>query len=336
MSTPLPLISSRAWEHPADRAALHALRAIPGVDEIVRKVAGFITERGVRQLFLTDAIKTSDSQRGDLHALLHECCATLDWAVVPELYVTQSTSVRVCSVGFEHPFIVISSAALELLETDDERRFVLGHEIGHIMSGHMTYHTLATILLVLGAGAFGAVLGLAVIPFYLALLEWHRKSQLSADRAALLVVQDQEVANRTFMRLSNGSGAGGTASVDDFMTQAAAAELQGDGWERMIRALGTAFRSHPYYTVRATELNRWTADGGYAAMIAGAYARRGDPEPGIADDFAEAARYYSGKADRWRWNVDIGNAARRAREAFDDAFRGRSGPSPSAEPSQPI
>ena len=39
MPTPLPQISSRSWEHPADRAALNTLRAIPGFDEIVRQVA---------------------------------------------------------------------------------------------------------------------------------------------------------------------------------------------------------------------------------------------------------------------------------------------------------
>ena len=55
-ATPLPLISSRAWEHPADRAALNTLRAIPGFDEVVKKVAGLITERGVRQLFLANAV----------------------------------------------------------------------------------------------------------------------------------------------------------------------------------------------------------------------------------------------------------------------------------------
>ena len=41
----LTQISSRAWEHPADRAALNTLRAIPGFDEVVRKVAGFFGER---------------------------------------------------------------------------------------------------------------------------------------------------------------------------------------------------------------------------------------------------------------------------------------------------
>src|SRR5205809_348955 len=52
----LTQISSRAWEHPADRAALNTLRSIPGFDEVVRKVAGFFGERGVRQLFLAIAV----------------------------------------------------------------------------------------------------------------------------------------------------------------------------------------------------------------------------------------------------------------------------------------
>ena len=41
-------ISSAAWEHPADRAALNTLRAIPGFDQVVRKVAAYFGERGVR------------------------------------------------------------------------------------------------------------------------------------------------------------------------------------------------------------------------------------------------------------------------------------------------
>ena len=43
----LTQISSVAWEHPADRAALNTLRALPGFDEVVRKVAGAIGERGI-------------------------------------------------------------------------------------------------------------------------------------------------------------------------------------------------------------------------------------------------------------------------------------------------
>src|SRR3982751_1286602 len=240
MPTQLPLISSRAWEHPADRAALNTLRAIPGFDEVVRRVAGFITERGVRQLFLANAVKVGPQQRPKLDALLTDVCTTLDWPDRPELYVTQSPKVNAYAIGFDTPFIVMNSEALELLSDDDERRFLLSHELGHIMSGHMTYRTIALILIAIGTGP---------LPFQLALLEWHRKSELSTDRAGLLAVQNHIVAQRSFMKLAGGPDYGDVASVEEFMRQAATYETGGDSWDKILKLVNTAFREHPFNTV---------------------------------------------------------------------------------------
>src|SRR5438477_1138437 len=103
----LTQISSRAWEHPADRAALNTLRAIPGFDEVVRKVAGFFGERGVRHLFLANAVRVGPTQRPKLDALYTEVVETLDWPKRPQLYVTQTPMVNAGAVGFDEPFIVI-------------------------------------------------------------------------------------------------------------------------------------------------------------------------------------------------------------------------------------
>ena len=333
MPVPLPQISSRAWEHPADRAALDTLRAIPGFDEVVRKVAGFITERGVRQLFLANAVQVGPAQRPRLHALLGDVCTTMDWPEHPELYVTQSPKVNAYAIGFERPFIVITSGALELLDGDDERRFLLAHELGHIMSGHMLYRTVALVILSIGSLALFPV-GLALLPFQLALLEWHRKSELSTDRAGLLAVQDTVVAQRSFMKLAGGPDYGDTASVEEFMRQAAAYETGGDTWDQILRLVNTAFREHPFNTVRAGELERWRSGGAYDAILAGTYERRGERGPSLGDDYAEATSYYSNKARRGFDNVT--DAVRRAGDAFKDAFRGPDAPStPPAEEAVP-
>ena len=295
MPTVLSQISSRAWEHPADRAALDALRAIPGFDEVVRRVAGFITERGVRQLFLANAVKVGPDQRPALHRLLADVCATLDWSDHPELYVTQSPKVNAFAIGFERPFIVVTSGALELLDGDDERRFLLAHELGHIMSGHMLYRTVALLILMIGTSALLPV-GLALLPFQLALLEWHRKSELSTDRAGLLAIQDATVAHRSFMKLAGGADFGDAASVEAFMRQAATYEAGGDLWDRILTIVNTVFRDHPFHTVRAGELERWRTSGAYDAILAGTYARRDDAPPNLGREFAEASSYYSEKA----------------------------------------
>ncbi|MEP6620040.1 MAG: M48 family metallopeptidase [bacterium] len=332
MPTPLPQISSLSWEHPADRAALNTLRAIPGFDEVVRKVAGFITERGIRQLFLANAVQVSPVQRPKLDALLTDVCTTLDWPDRPELYVTQDPKVNAYAIGFERPFIVITTGALELLESDDERRFLLAHELGHIMSGHMTYRTIALLILAVGSMAIFPV-GLALLPFQLALLEWHRKSELSTDRAGLLAVQDHVVAQGTFMRMAGGRDLGDETSVAAFMVQAATYESEGDAWDRIVRVFNTAFREHPFNTVRAGELERWRASGAYDSILGGTYTRRGEKAQGLGDDFSDAASYYSNKTSDAMSSVS--DALGRARDAFADAFRGKDEPPTINDPPVP-
>ena len=156
----LTQISSTAWEHAADRAALNSLRAIPGFDEVVRKIAGFFGEKGVRQLFLANAVLVGPKQRPALNALYGEVLETLDWPERPELYVSQTPFVNAAAVGFDKPFIVLNSATIALLDKE-ERRDILGHEMGHIMSGHTTYTTIAIIILTVGLRNLPFLAGMA-------------------------------------------------------------------------------------------------------------------------------------------------------------------------------
>ena len=193
----LTQISPTAWEHPADRAALQTLRAIPGFDDLVRKILGFFGERGIRQLFLANAVRIGPRQRPKLDALYTEVLETMDWPERPDLYVTQTPFANAGAVGFEKPFIVLNSGALALLDRE-EQRVILGHELGHIMSGHATYRTIALILLWIGSRNLPFLAGMALLPIELALFEWlvedrqlrpgqrhgHGRAGLEVERAA--------------------------------------------------------------------------------------------------------------------------------------------------------
>jgi Zn-dependent protease with chaperone function len=319
---PLPQISSRAWEHPADRAALNTLRALPGFDDIVRKVAGFFGERGIRQLFLGDSVKVTASQRPRLNVMWTEVIETLDWPERPELYVTQTPIVNAMAVGFEHPFVIVHSGMLETLN-DDELRTVLGHELGHIMSGHTTYSTIAIILMYFGLSNLPFLAAAAILPFQLALLEWHRKSEFSADRAGLLVAQDLNVSMSTEMKLAGGREFGDELRVEEFIRQAEQYETGGGAWDTILKILNTVMRTHPMHTVRAAELLRWYRSGEYEAILAGNYLRRGqsDQDQPLSEDYVDAAGYYGSKT---RETVDtIKDGFNRARDAVNSAWRNR-------------
>ncbi len=319
----LTAISPRSWEHPADRAALNTLRALPGFDEVVRKVASYFGERGVRQLFLGDAVRVGPNQRPALDALWTEVLQTMDWSDRPELYVTQTPIANAMAVGFEKPFVIVHSGLLEILD-QREQRVVLGHELGHIMSGHMTYRTIALILLFFGFGNLPFLAATALLPFQLALLEWYRKSEFSSDRAGLLAVQDFGTVMSSEMKLAGGPALGDTLNVEEFVRQAESYETGGDAWDTVMKIMNTVLRTHPMHTVRAAELLRWQRSGEYDAIIAGQYARRGTPaDRPLTDDIADAAGYYRREVrDTFSKFSDAFN---QAREAFTSTWKSSGG-----------
>ncbi|MEO6865530.1 MAG: M48 family metallopeptidase [Gemmatimonadaceae bacterium] len=311
-------IAPVAWEHPADRAALQTLRAIPGLDELVRRVMSFLGERGVRQLFTADSVRVNERQRPRLHALYTEVLETLDWSERPDLFVTQTPFVNAMAVGFEKPFIVVHTGALAML-AEPQQRVLLGHEVGHVMSGHSTYSTLALLFLSFGFNAIPG-LGLIALPIQLALLEWYRKAEFSADRAGLLASQEPLDAMRMFLLFAGGKGDGDETNLDEFLAQAQQYESDSGAVDLLFKLLNVAGRTHPFNTVRAAELQRWIQSGGYDAIVNGEYQRRGagSTRP-LTDDYADAAGYYGGKM-KGMMN-QVADAARRATDSMNNAFR---------------
>src|SRR5687768_3674477 len=80
-------ISSRTWEHPADRGALTALRELRGFDESLKALNALWNERAWRLEFLGAAIRVDHRQYARVHRIFAESAATLDLAELPELFV---------------------------------------------------------------------------------------------------------------------------------------------------------------------------------------------------------------------------------------------------------
>ncbi len=323
-----PEIAAVSWEHPADRAALQALRALPGFDEVVRKVISFLGgERGIRLLFQGNSVRAGGAQFPKLWTLHTEVATTFDWPKVPELYVSQTPVFNAGAYGVDDPFIVIHSAALEMLD-DDEMRVLLSHEMGHVVSGHALYRTIAEILLSVGLSALPILAGMALFPIRLAILEWARKSEQSADRAGLLGSQDVIASQRLFMKMAGGTRgqiAAGQLSVDAFMVQANEYLASREGLDVIYKILNTLALTHPMHTIRAAELQQWVATGDYDRIVRGEYTRRGTEQATrpLADDMTAAGSYYAAEARDLA--SQVADVARRAAERAADAFRAAQG-----------
>lgn len=315
----LTQIAPVTWEHPADRAALQTLRSVPGFDEVVKKIVGFFGERGIRLLFQANAVRVGPTQFSRLNALYTDVLTSMDWAERPELFVSQTPFVNAGAYGMDHPFIVINSGALKLLD-DDEMRTLLGHELGHVMSGHALYHTILVLILFVGLNFLPFLANLVLAPIQFALLEWFRKSELSSDRAGLLAAQDPRASMRMFLKMAGG-GDMKEMDLDAFLVQAKEYEETGGAIDRIFKILNTLPQSHPFNTLRAAELERWIQGGTYERVIGGEYTRRGpeaEQRP-IDKDIDDARDHYMNEAKAVV--NDVVDTAKRAAQAFSDAFK---------------
>ncbi|MFI6521097.1 M48 family metallopeptidase [Spirillospora sp. NPDC050679] len=323
-----PGISSRAYEHPADRSALVALRSLSGFDIVLRKLSGLINERAIRLMYLGGSVRASEGQFRHVHDMVRDACYILDMPKVPEVYVKQDPQPNAMALGSDNPFIVINTGLLDLLD-EEELRFVIAHEVGHILSGHAVYQTMMQILISLGSRLAWLPLGnLGIAAIIIGLKEWFRKAELSADRAGLLAGQDLDAAKRTMMKLAGGSRLH-EMSTEAFLEQAREYDAAGDVRDGLLKFLNLLPQTHPFAVMRFAEIDRWATGGEYERILAGGYPRRADDDSAsFTEEVRNAANSYKESwertADPFVGKVrDVADAAASAAGGLFDRFNNR-------------
>ena len=292
-------ISPRAFQHPADRAATAALKQVPYLDAVVRKLIELGYERAYRQAMLGSAVRLGQDQLPRIWVLEREVFHVLDLADVPDLYLWQLAQANAFTFGSGRPVIVLNSELVRLLDADGLRA-VLAHEAAHVLSDHVVYQTALIILTRIGAGALGPLAGLPLIAIKSALLEWFRAAELTCDRAAALVTRDPMAVCRALMTMAGGEAVD-ELNLDAFIRQGLEYDEKGSGLERLTRLFINLNLTHPMVVRRTHQLLNWVRSGDYDRIKDGDYIRRGQ-EPPLREEARVAQDHY----------------ARRIRDSFKD------------------
>jgi Zn-dependent protease with chaperone function len=283
-------ISSEAFRHPLDRQAEQALRNLPGFDLVARKFVEFVYERPQLVYLMGNSIQVGPRQYSTIYQMFRECVRDLDIYPEPTLFVSQNPQANSYALGQEHPYIVINTGILDLLD-EAEIRSVLAHELGHIKCGH-------TILIQMAMWAMNAAAAISELTFGIgnfvgqaliyAFFEWRRKAELSADRAALLVMDDLNPVMSSMMKVSGGSNKyAHECSLQEFIKQAENYQaLDEDGLNQVYKFLmytgvqGTML-THPFPVERVHYLQSWAVSEEYQQIKRGNYQR--SPANGAVD-----------------------------------------------------
>ena len=280
-------ISSKAYEHPADRAATAALKAIPYVDSTVRRIIEFGYERALRRGVLGSAVRLGENQLAHVYRAHERAFVTLDMESVPELYITQFPIANASTIGSAQPIVVVNSELIQLLDVE-QLRAVFAHEAAHVLSDHVLYHTALVILMRL---SILPGIPVPLFPLRTALMEWFRASELSCDRAAALVTRDPLAVCRTLMVLAAGAEAP-NLDLDVFMAQGRDYREKASPFDRLSRLLSDMSLTHPMSVQRVHELIEWVHSGAYDRIVDGEYQRRDEPTS-VRAEASEAVTHYS-------------------------------------------
>lgn len=261
------------YVHPLDKKALAALKAIPGVDSILKKLLAWTGESAIRVSFMASAVKVTPTQCPDLYTKLEIACNTLG-VEMPDMFVQQNPMVNAFTGGVEKPIIVLHSALIERLN-DEETLAVIAHEVGHIHAEHVLYLTAARLMELLANISVARLLpGAEIIKLIVslgissALLSWARRAELSCDRAALLVVQDPHVIGRTMMKLAGGTFAS-KIDYELFLEQGREFKKNYDekALDRFWADTMNAGLSHPFPIWRVAEILEWVESEEYTGIM---------------------------------------------------------------------
>lgn len=263
-------LKASEYEHPTDKIALEILKSNPSLKTAMTFFNDYTIERMMTVLYTGSSFMVTNKNIPYLFQALEETCKILDVTNIPKIYVA-GMGLNACTIGTKSPIIVVGSACLSLL-TYDELLFILGHEIGHIKSGHFLYHSMARLLPMLGKITGNFTLGIGEVlstAIQIPLMEWYRKSELTADRAGLLACQNPDAAYTLLTKLS-GYPMKYYNSIDknDILQQARDFEdLDSSSYNKVAKVMNILYAEHPWTIMRAKELDTWINSGKYNTIL---------------------------------------------------------------------
>jgi Zn-dependent protease with chaperone function len=264
----LPELSHQAFQHQLDRQATQSLSKVPLIAAFTRFLSEKVAERYMRIKHTSSSIRVNARQYPSLHRQYVKMALTLDVRKLPELYITTSMQINAFAMGMENYSIVICSALIDMM-TEDELLAIIGHELGHVKCDHVLYNSAANSLRNFGTAIIEQALPMGVgqvasLGLQLALLDWSRKAEAVAGALGKLAGYSKNLED--------------DLNLEEVINQADRYHEIGEDSmiEKLMKLYSYVQETHPYPTVRVSEITKWAQSEEYERILSGQYRKLGD------------------------------------------------------------
>ncbi|MFA5618036.1 MAG: M48 family metalloprotease [Syntrophorhabdaceae bacterium] len=259
-------IHPEMYQHPGDISGINYLKKIPLADKIVKMIYDNGLDAAQKILQTGSYFKITASSYPKLHDIFLESCKNLNIRSIPKFYLKRD-ELNAYATNVQDPIVTITTDVVEYL-SEQEMKFVIGHELGHIQCQHIMYTEIAQNLpFILQYG--GNIAKMLSQPLQLAIMRWYRKSEFSCDRAGLLNCREIKDAISAIAKIS-GFYPKDTQQIntDCFLEQAKDFDSSVlSTTNRFIEMLLIMNADHPWAILRAKELFSWYKKGYYEKII---------------------------------------------------------------------
>ena len=203
---------------------------------VIIMLAFFITHLSFIAYVRGSAIKISEHQLPELHIKIKNLSEKIGLWKTPDAYVMQAGGSlnALATKLFSSNFIVLYSDLLEACEDNESAKdFIIGHELGHLKSGHLSF---AWLLL---PGLLFPIIGTAL----------SRAREFTCDRFGYAVAEDKTKAIMGLTILAAGKNISKIVNLNEFVKQQ-------EDLNTGLMTLGRWLATHPPLSERISELNQ--------------------------------------------------------------------------------
>lgn len=218
-------------------------------------ILAYASSRSHHQALIERAHPISTQATPHLAGLVQDCVTRLQPGVV-QAFVTPSRLLNAYTFGLDTPKVVVLYSALLDVMDDDEMRFIIGHELGHVALGHTRLNSLVGGMAGIPSNSAASIL------LTMAFLWWNRACEQSADRAGLLACGKPEKAISALIKLVAGP-AGKTQTGLELAYRQIDAED-----DTVLGSLGEVLGTHPMLIRRINALRSYAASEQYRRLQA--------------------------------------------------------------------
>ncbi len=223
---------------------------------LVMLVISIVMNRSHHNSLMQSAHPVTPEMAPGLASLVRSCAARLQPGPF-KTYVAPQNVLNAYTFGLAgEPVVVLYNGVLRLMD-EDELRFILGHELGHIALGHTWLNSLVGGLSGIPSPYFAAIV------LYFSFRWWNRACEYSADRAGLLACGKPEKAASALIKLTGGASA--ISSLEAWQQTLRRIDAEDDRLEGNLKEL---LSSHPLIIKRLEAIKEYAHSAEYQQLQA--------------------------------------------------------------------